>query len=58
MPESSGKMESMNIADLHPWPEGHREALLQQELFARGVVLSNELPADINTVAGVDVSYE
>lgn len=48
----------MNLPDLHPWPDDYGEAVEQQRRLAGGVRLSNELPADIRTVAGVDVSYE
>ncbi len=48
----------MNIADLHPWPNVYDEAVAIQNFLATGVRLQNELPERIETVAGVDVSYE
>jgi deoxyribonuclease V len=48
----------MHIADLHPWPETFDEAVAIQNFLTTGVRLQNELPKRIETVAGVDVSYE
>jgi len=44
-------------SNLHRWDLPPRQAIELQKDLARRVVLSNRLPQQIRTVAGVDVSY-
>lgn len=47
----------MEFPDLHPWNLTPQQAIDLQRRLAEGVVLENRLPASLNRVAGVDVSY-
>ena len=48
----------MDIANFHAWPDNYRDAVVQQKQLAAGVILQNDLPEQLRTIAGVDVSYE
>ncbi len=48
----------MKIKQQHDWPETAAEAIAIQEAIRGKVITTNQLPAEIQTVAGVDVGFE
>ncbi len=47
----------MHVADLHPWPRTVEEAEAVQDRLRPLADLTTPGPADVHTVAGLDVSY-
>jgi deoxyribonuclease V len=48
----------MQISKLHDWDLSCREAIALQKKLAGRICLQDELPSRLETVAGVDVSYQ